>query len=94
MMMTETHDPGSTPSAMGASARPTPPPWQPIETAPKGYDGQRFHYVLFRGTSRGRSFAGYAYVSGYIGHDRQPVHSYSYKLDITEWTHLPGESRS
>ena len=63
--------------------------WQPIETAPKGYDGQRFHYVLFRGTSRGGSFAGYAYVSGYMDNNRQPVHSYGYKLHITDWMPLP-----
>ena len=63
--------------------------WQPIETAPDGYDGKRFHSVLFRGTSRGGSFAGYAYVSGWMDRNRQPVHSYGYKLNITHWMPLP-----
>jgi hypothetical protein len=63
--------------------------WQPIATAPPGYENGKFHHVLFRGTSRGGSFAGYAYVSGWMSNDRKPMHSYSYKLDITDWMELP-----
>lgn len=63
--------------------------WQDIETAPKGYDGQTWHYVLFRGVSKGRSFPGAVLVSGWMDNSRQPVHNYSYKLIITHWMPLP-----
>lgn len=63
--------------------------WQPIETAPNGYDGTAFHRVLFRGRSKAGSFSGYAYVSGWMDHNRQPVHEYGYKLVIDAWMELP-----
>lgn len=63
--------------------------WQPIETAPIGYDGKHFHHVLFLGVSRGRSFAGEVIVSGWMDRGRTPVHGYSYKLTITHWRPLP-----
>lgn len=67
--------------------------WQPIETAPNGYDGTRFHYVLFRGVSAGRSFNHPVYVNGYMGSNREPVHYYHYKLHITHWMPCPEEPR-
>jgi hypothetical protein len=63
--------------------------WQPIETAPKGYDGTRFNYVLFWGVSAGRSFDHPVVVIGYMDHDRTPVQFYRYKLHITHWRPLP-----
>jgi len=63
--------------------------WQPIESAPKGYDGKRFQYVLFWGVSSGRSFDHPVIVCGYMDHDRTPVQFYSYKLRITHWMPLP-----
>lgn len=63
--------------------------WQPIETAPEGYDGKRFRHVLFRGYSAGGSFAGPVYVSGWMDSERKPVQWYHYKLKITDWTEIP-----
>jgi len=67
--------------------------WKPIETAPDGYDGKEFNYVLFRGYSKGRSFAHSVEVSGYMGVDndgkRVPIHFYAYKLVITHWAPIP-----
>lgn len=63
--------------------------WQPIATAPQGYDGQRFHYVLFKGTSRARSFFGEVVISGYMDNKNEPVYYYQYKLNITHWMELP-----
>lgn len=51
--------------------------WQPIETAPHGYDGTRFVYVLFLGWSKSGSFGGPVVVSGWMDGHRKPVHSYS-----------------
>ena len=62
--------------------------WQPLETAPVGYDGKRFNHVLFRGVSKARSFSGPVYVSGWMDNDRKPVHEYAYKLIITGWKPL------
>ncbi|MDB5349106.1 MAG: hypothetical protein JWN86_353 [Planctomycetota bacterium] len=62
--------------------------WQPLETAPKGYDGVKFNHVLFRGVSKARSFSGPFYVSGWMDNDRKPVHEYAYKLIITGWKPL------
>lgn len=63
--------------------------WQPIATAPVGYDGTRWTYVLFKGYSKGRSFPGEVVVSGWMGKTHEgklaPVHSYGYKLVITHW---------
>ena len=70
------------------------PQWQPIETAPEGFDGKRFHYVLFRGTSKGNSFQGYAHVSGWMDSNRKPVHNYSYVLNIIDWMPLPEPPQS
>ena len=63
--------------------------WQPIETAPPGYDWERFHPVLFLGHSKGRSFDGTTIVQGWMSHKREPVHNYNYKLVITHWMPLP-----
>lgn len=67
--------------------------WQPIATAPVGYDGNKWTYVLFRGTSKGRSFPGTVVVQGWMGktHDGrlEPVHSYAYKLNIDAWMPVP-----
>jgi len=63
--------------------------WQPIETAPNGYDGDRFHYVLFYGHSRANSFLHPVIVCGYMDHDRKPVQFYQYKLTITHWMPMP-----
>lgn len=59
--------------------------WQPIETAPDGYKDGVFTHVLFLGTSKARSFSGDVVVSGWMDHERKPVHNYSYKLIITHW---------
>lgn len=45
--------------------------------------------VLFRGISRGHSFAGYAYVDGWVSREGEPYHNYSYRLTITHWRPLP-----
>ena len=63
--------------------------WQPIETAPNGYDGERFHHVLFLGHSSANSFLHPVIVSGWVHHNRKPVQHYSYKLRITHWQPLP-----
>lgn len=63
--------------------------WKSIDSAPTGYDGKTFHHVLFRGRSKAGSFSGFAYVSGWMDHNRQPVHDYSYKLVIDAWMDLP-----
>lgn len=63
--------------------------WKPLSTAPKGYDGGKFHHVLFRGTSKSNSFRGYAYVSGWMAGQNEPVYWYSYKLNIDAWTEIP-----
>lgn len=65
------------------------PAWQPIETAPQGYDGQRFHYVLFYGVSKAGSFNHPVVISGFMDSHREPVHYYSYKLRITHWAPHP-----
>ncbi len=62
--------------------------WQPLETAPVGYDGKKFNHVLFRGVSKARSFSGPVYVSGWMDNNRKPVHEYAYKLIITGWKPL------
>lgn len=59
--------------------------WQPIQTAPKGYDGHKWTYVLFWGVSKGRSFAHPVVVSGYMDSNRKPIYYYSYRLVITHW---------
>ncbi len=67
-----------------------PSHWQPLASAPKGYDpGTGFHYVIFKGTSRGKSFSGEVVVTGYMSSTREPVHSYGYKLNITHWMEQP-----
>lgn len=72
-----------------------PDGWRPIATAPKGYDGETWTYVLFKGYSKGKSFPGEVVVSGWMGttHDGKlaPVYDYAYKLVITRWRPmLPG----
>jgi hypothetical protein len=80
-------------AALLASAPPASP-WQPIETAPKGYDGKRFNYILFWGTSAGRSFNHPVVVCGYMDSERKPVQFYQYKLHITHWMPVPAPPAS
>lgn len=63
--------------------------WQPIETAPKGYDGHKFTRILFKGYSKASSFSHDVYISGYMDSEREPVYFYRYKLVITHWMPLP-----
>ena len=63
--------------------------WRDIATAPEGYDGRKFNRVLFLGHSKAKSFAERVCVSGWMNNDREPVHSYGYKLIITHWQPEP-----
>ena len=61
--------------------------WQPIETAPRWSGGA--HKILLKGYSKAGSFAGAAYVGGWLTADGEIVHNYSYKLIITHWMEIP-----
>jgi hypothetical protein len=68
--------------------------WQPIETAPNGYEiGRGFKHVLSLGVSTGRSFDHPVVVSGWMDANRQPVQFYQYRLRITHWQPMPDPPR-
>jgi hypothetical protein len=62
--------------------------WQPMSTAPKGYDGEKWTHILFKATSKAGSFHGVVYVSGWMDHENKPVTNYSYKLNFLGWKPL------
>lgn len=66
--------------------------WRPIDSAPKGYDGEKFNYVLFKGYSKSGAFSGFVHISGFMDSDRKPVHFYNYKLIITHWKPLESKA--
>lgn len=55
--------------------------WQPIETAPRGYNSP----VLFKGYSKAGSFAGPVYISGWVDSEGEVVYWYNYKLRFVGW---------
>lgn len=62
--------------------------WHPMDTAPQGYDGQKWTHVLFKAVSKARSFEGPVYISGWMDHERKPVTNFSYALRYLGWKPL------